>query len=231
MQRSSGRQRRSCCTLKKSMKWRRTFWCPSTLSSGASSAPEEDNSPWLQAIFYIVWNFVMKTTSHHASSPDWLLTGGFFLLHLPNRFMILILYCTYQMHLSCPSISQKQATNSPSLVCWIKEKKWGNKWAPVDSDDMRQVLLFTCTHAVCPGQGRWSFPRVSTDLVFDSMLSQRYISHSFGLLQSPNISWVRGLNPLHPVSFGSLLSTFLLKTFSFLIWLFYTPESIWSDVV
>lgn len=48
---------------------------PNMLSS--DSAPEEDSSPWLQAIFYIVWNCVMKIPSHHASSPDWLLTRGF----------------------------------------------------------------------------------------------------------------------------------------------------------
>lgn len=48
---------------------------PNMLSS--DSAPEEDSPPWLQAIFYIVWNCVMKIPSHHASSPDWLLTRGF----------------------------------------------------------------------------------------------------------------------------------------------------------
>lgn len=73
--------------------------------------------------FYIVWNFVMKTTSHHASSHDRLSTRSISLLHLPNRFMIL--YCTYQMHLTCHSMTQKQVTtgtNPVSLFCWFKKR-------------------------------------------------------------------------------------------------------------
>lgn len=82
-----------------------------------------------ERFFYIVWNVVMKITSRYASSHEYPLEGCFsFLLHLPNRFTLIILYCTYQMHLTCHSMTDETSkpttgTNSPSLFCWIKKKK------------------------------------------------------------------------------------------------------------
>lgn len=83
----------------------------------------------LQVIFYIVWNFVMKIPSHHASShcrqnDEFVLLHFYFIFFLlsqwnthslPNRTLpffcnpIMILYCTYQKHLTCHNaMSQKQ---------------------------------------------------------------------------------------------------------------------------
>lgn len=76
----------------------------------------------LQVIFYIVWNFVMKIPSHHASShyrqDDKFVC--FFFSHgeiftacqielFPFCTPIMILYCTYQMPLPCHNtMTQRQ---------------------------------------------------------------------------------------------------------------------------
>lgn len=139
----------------------------------------------------------------------------------------MILYCTYQMHLTCRNTTERLRNGLGrrtdhrevlschchqflSLFCEKIACGGGKKTTTtsyVDSHKMKQVLLFTSVHTVCPIIAssfmlfmmciRVHVPRAQRSSgshwasLFDSMLSEWLISQCFDLLQLLDLSLVR----------------------------------------
>lgn len=207
----------------------------------------------------------------------------FFCHSLPNRTLpffctpIMILYCTYQMHLTCRNTTERlrnsfsrRTDHREDLSChchqflslFCEEIACGGVWVGVGNNLLRRftqnetgstvyihtysmshysILLHvvhdvhTCTCSTCT-EKQW----LPLGLVFDSMLSEWFISQCFDLLQLLDLSLVRAWiwHTLPIITWLRYIPCFFFFQFSFwndffffnvssitvLIWLFYTHE-------